>query len=125
MVVHMSTVAVDFDGVIHKYGRGWHDGTIYDEPVPGAFQALNDLMKWHAVFIFTSRAPMPVANWITEQSGIECVLGHRAARQHFWNRKGVLLITNKKFPAIAYIDDRGIRFTDWTQTLADLAEFTR
>lgn len=125
MVVHVSTVAVDFDGVIHKYGRGWHDGSIYDGPVEGAFDALHELMLVHAVYIFTCRPPLPVANWITEQSGIECVLGNRAARQRFWNRRDVLLVTSKKFPAVAYIDDRGIRFENWMQAMGDMHRFVR
>ena len=29
----MKTIAVDFDGVIHKYSKGWQGGEIYDEPV--------------------------------------------------------------------------------------------
>ncbi|MFB4275740.1 hypothetical protein ACBJ59_10645 [Nonomuraea sp. MTCD27] len=45
----MATIAVDFDGVIHTYGKGWHDGSIYDEPVPGALDALRSLMKEYAV----------------------------------------------------------------------------
>ena len=27
-------VAFDFDGVIHRYSKGWQDGSIYDEPFP-------------------------------------------------------------------------------------------
>lgn len=51
------TVAVDFDGVIHAYTKGWQNGEIYDPPMPGAFEALDQLMATHPVFIHTSRTP--------------------------------------------------------------------
>lgn len=60
----MTTVAVDFDGVIHTYRKGWHDGTIYDEPIPGAFDALQALMRDHAVFVHTTATPTRlVSGW--------------------------------------------------------------
>jgi hypothetical protein len=31
----------------------------------------------------------------------------------FWNEKGVVGITSRKLAAIAYIDDRAVRFTNW------------
>lgn len=39
------TIAVDFDGVIHKYSKGWQNGSIYDEPVEGAKEALLELLE--------------------------------------------------------------------------------
>lgn len=38
------TLAVDFDGAVHRYSRGRHDGTIYDPPIPGALNGLRQLM---------------------------------------------------------------------------------
>jgi hypothetical protein len=117
----MGTVAVDFDGVIHAYSKGWHDGTIYDGFVPGAITGLTKLMQRHAVFVHTTRNARQVARWIDDRSGhgIECVI--RVPRSGFWNDRGCLLVTNRKLPAVAYIDDRGIRFDNWDQALADLA----
>jgi hypothetical protein len=60
----MNTIAVDFDGVLHAYSKGWHDGTIYDPPIDGALDALLALMEQHAVFIFTTREPEQVAPWL-------------------------------------------------------------
>jgi len=112
------TVAVDFDGVVHAYSKGWHDGTIYDEPNPGALDALRLLMRHYAVFIHTTRDPHDVAAWLRVH-GFECLTWLSRWAQ-FWNTQGVLLITSRKLPAIAYIDDRAIRFTNWTQALGEL-----
>jgi hypothetical protein len=124
----MPTVAVDFDGVIHAYSKGWQDGTIYDGPVPGAFDALRRLMDDHAVFVHTTRNASQVARWIEDRTGhgIECVtrVSPLPWRRTFWNERGLLLVTNRKLPAIAYIDDRAIPFTDWTQALKDLGKLT-
>lgn len=124
----MSTVAVDFDGVIHAYSRGWGDGTIYDEPVPGALKALRTLLEEHAVFVFTSRDPQQVADWLRER-GVEArtlydlrmVEGLSYSYGTFWDRRDVILVTDRKLPAIAYIDDRAVRFRNWAQALQELA----
>lgn len=121
----MSTVAVDFDGVIHTYERGWGDGTIYGDFMPGAVVGLSRLMSNYAVFVHTTRNASQVARWIEDRSGhgIECTTQIHPLpwKRKFWNQRGYLLVTNRKLPAIAYIDDRAIRFENWDQALADLA----
>jgi hypothetical protein len=115
------TVAVDFDGVIHAYSKGWQDGTIYDKPLPGAFDALALLMKTFAVMVHTTRDPASVGRWIKERGGIEtCWHADPATLPEFWNDQTCILVTSRKLPAVAYIDDRAIRFTDWQQALDDL-----
>lgn len=116
----MATVAVDFDGVLHTYSRGWADRTIYDEPVPGAIDGLRTLMRSYSVYIHTSRSPLPVAGWLSEY-GISALPESQGQMHEFWNYRGHVLVTQRKLPAIAYIDDRGIRFESWDQALADLA----
>jgi hypothetical protein len=123
VMARVQTVAVDFDGVIHAYSKGWQDGSIYDEPVPGAFDALRKLMKAYAVFVHTTRDPAQVGRWIKRRSGIETEWFEDTRNlPQFWNHQGSLLITGQKLPAVAYIDDRAIRFESWGQALSDLAE---
>jgi len=95
------TIAVDFDGVIHAYGAGWLDGTCYDLPVPGAKAALETLhSSGFRVVVFTTRQDLAaVATWL-----------------YFYNIPYDEL-TNKKVPALAYIDDRAVRFTNWPDIL--------
>ena len=115
------TVAVDFDGVLHAYSKGWHDGTIYDGPVEGALDALRILLASYAVVIHTTRDPAPVVRWLT---GFGFDAEYFPGEQpQFWNFQGAILVTNRKLPAFAYIDDQGIRFEGWPQALADLDRY--
>jgi hypothetical protein len=122
------TIAVDFDGVIHSYERGWADGSIYGDWKPDAMAALLTLLDRDAVFIHTTRNPRQVARWIERTSGhhIDCTTHTPRTwygrRKPFWNTRGLLLITNRKLPATAYIDDRAHRFEDWPTTMVALGE---
>ncbi|PRX66146.1 hypothetical protein B0I32_106282 [Nonomuraea fuscirosea] len=113
------TIAVDFDGVIHRYSRGWFDGTIYDEPVPGALDGLRTLMQHYAVFIHTSRSPQDVAPWLV-QRGFDVQVEYPGDPTQFWTERGALLVTRRKLPALAYLDDRAVQFTSWPLALAEL-----
>lgn len=109
----MKTIAVDFDGVVHKYSKGWHDGTIYDEPMPGALHGLEELMKKNVVFIHSSREPEQIQNWFAEQKFLFSTLIINKFR--FWNTQYVLGISQLKLPASMYIDDRAVRFESWSK----------
>lgn len=110
------TIAVDFDGVIHDYAQGWGDGTIYGDPTPGAHTALTHLMDRYAVFVHTTRVAVHAAEWITDRLAIPTTTVNPDGQ--FWNRQGVLLVTSRKYPALAYIDDRAVPYTgDWTTVL--------
>ncbi|MAF81175.1 hypothetical protein CL628_04145 [bacterium] len=108
------TFAIDFDGVIHAYSRGWQaSGDIYDKPIPGAREAMANLVsQGFQVAILTARlnpkfddAPeqkKKIITWLAENEFAEGVHYHE--------------VTNNKPSAIAYIDDRAVRFTNWDQT---------
>jgi hypothetical protein len=118
----MSTLAIDFDGVIHAYSKGWHDGTIYDPPLPGALEALHTLMETHAVYIHTTRDAAQVAPWLAER-GFQVCTDADAGSPAFWNERGRLLVTCRKLPAVASVDDRAIPFSNWGQALADVQRY--
>ena len=111
----MKSIAIDFDGVIHKYSKGWHDGSIYDETIDGWVEAIIRLQRaGYAVFIFSTRDPDQIVEWyyrdflINHPSAFEMqkILGS----QVFWNNDKVVGVTGRKLEAIAYIDDRAVRF---------------
>lgn len=118
------TIAVDFDGVVHAYSKGWQGGQIYDEPVPGAIDGLRALMERDAVYICTARAWLdPVAAWLNKH-GVPALVDTSGETRLLWEERGRLLVTWFKLPATAYIDDRAIRFESWPQTLADIERYT-
>lgn len=112
------TLCLDFDGVIHRYSKGWHDGTAYDEPVNGALDAIRRFMDaGHPVFILSTRRPSQIEAWIGKHAPdiSTSIISSVNDDAPFWNRAGVLGITRLKLAAELYVDDRGYRFTgDWT-----------
>jgi hypothetical protein len=99
-MVYRPKLLVDFDGVIHRYSRGWADGSTYDEPMEGAKEALNSLeVAGYEVVIFSTRDAQQIKDW--------CFL-HGFPKYR---------VTNIKEPSVALIDDRAIRFRHWDHAL--------
>lgn len=107
-------IAIDFDGVIHKNSKGFYDGTVYDEPIEGAFESIKKLHKeGYSIVVFTAKVK-PDRPLVEGKTGIELIKE--------WFAKYKMLpyikeITSEKPRALVYIDDRAIRFTNWDDTL--------
>jgi len=113
-----NNLAIDFDGVIHTFDKGYHDGTCYGEPIEGTKQALKLLSERYTLIIFTAKVKndRPL---VDGKTGMELVTQ--------WLQKHDLLkyiskVTCEKPRARYYIDDKAIEFLTWNQTLVKLGE---
>lgn len=114
------TVAIDFDGVIHKYSEGWKDGSAYDVPMDDTRASIELLIKsGYRVVIFSTRDPIQIQAWF-ETHLPEFRTAIMEPHERFWNNEGIIGITRHKPVAFAYIDDRAIRFHTWQMALAEL-----
>jgi|TARA_R110001583_G_scaffold16331_2_gene67067 hypothetical protein len=110
------TLAIDFDGVIHDHNLGFHDGTVYGDPIPGAIEAVKKLSKKYKIVIFTCKAN-PKRPLIDGKTGPELIWE--------WLEKHDLKscvedVTYDKINALYYIDDKAISFNNWDNTLKHL-----
>ena len=110
------TLAIDFDGVIHDHNLGFHDGTVYGNPIPGAIEAVKKLSKKYKIVIFTCKAN-PKRPLIGGKTGPELIWE--------WLEKHDLKscvedVTYDKINALYYIDDKAISFNNWDNTLKHL-----
>ena len=114
--VNAKRIMIDFDGTIHKYSKGWKDGTVYDEPISGAKQFIDQLKDdGFEVIIFTARL-----SEITH--GKEGVKKQKQMIKNWLKKYGIKIdgITAEKIPATAYIDDLAIEFDGvWNSELLD------
>lgn len=106
-------LGIDFDGVIHNFDKGFHDGTCYGDPLLGSLQALRLLSKKYRIIIFTAKAKpnRPLVNGMT---GIELVADWL---ERHGVRDCIAEITAEKPRAFLYIDDNAYRFNNWSDTL--------
>ena len=112
------SIAVDFDGVIHRYGKGWHDGTVYDEPMPGALEALARIHRRYRVVILTTRVNPGLHGGDAQLASVEAWL----ERHGFVKGEHYDEVTHEKVPALVYIDDRALHFDNWDQALDELGQ---
>jgi hypothetical protein len=100
-------IALDFDGTLHAYERGWTGFEPEDPPTPGAREAVAELRaQGYLVVVFSCRAlstlgAMGIRSWLAK---------HDIAVDD---------VTGTKPHAELYVDDRGLRFGgSWEDTLA-------
>ena len=105
-------VGIDFDGVIHLNSKGYYDGTIYDDPVPGAATSLVKLASKYTVIVYSAKARAD-RGLVNGKTGIELIWEwlqkHKMAQY-------VSKVTAEKPRARFYVDDKAIRFIDWEST---------
>ena len=102
-------IAIDFDGVIHKNSKGFHDGTIFDEPIEGVKKGLEYLSKSYKLVIYTCKAnpDRPLINGKTGSKLIYDWLVKYELDSYIYN------IVYEKPNAKYYIDDKAVRFINW------------
>lgn len=111
--VDAKRIMIDFDMVIHKYSHGWNEGIIEDPPINGVKEVIQKFRNdGYEVIILTSRLCSEFQDASFQKNQIEEWL-----RNYGIEVDG---ITEKKFPAEIYIDDRGYRFNgQWNKNTVD------
>ena len=105
-----STLAIDFDGVIHSYTSGWQGVTcIPDDPVEDVIEWLHAILDEWDVTIVSSRARTfrgrwAIRRWLREHAGTRW--------RTYGDSRGLhtIRVTAVKVPAAVYLDDRALRF---------------
>jgi CMP-N-acetylneuraminic acid synthetase len=107
------TLAIDFDGVVHKNSKGYYDGTVYDTPVEGAIDAIKKLSEDYTIMLYTFKGH-PERPSIEGKDGIQ---GTWEWLDKYGIKDCVKDIVWGKPNAKVYIDDKGYKFENWQDTL--------
>lgn len=101
------TIAVDFDGTIHDVKHPI-EGRRMGGPMKGAKEALEQLKnKGYRIIVF--------CYWASQSNKIQTIKDWMNYYQCPFDE-----ITNIKPNAVAFIDDKGIRFTNWKEVLKQI-----
>ena len=96
-------IAIDFDGVIHAH-KNPIEGRRMGPPIEGAKEALKTLSRKYNIIIFSV--------WGDKPKTIEDFMKYYELSFNS--------VTNIKPNATFYIDDRGLHFNSWSETLAEV-----
>ena len=102
-------IGIDFDGVIHRNSKGYYDGTIYDDPIEGSYEALEKLYEKYTIIIYTTKAK-PDRGLVNGRQTIELIW--EWLEKHDM-AKFVSKVTSEKPRAVCYIDDKAVEFYNW------------
>ena len=116
------TIALDFDGVIHSYEKGWQDGTIYGHVVPGFWEWAEEMAPRYELVIYSTRSNRvdgmaDMARWLDRKWNEHCLatnLIRPSPELHFATVKPSAWLT---------IDDRAITFNGvWSKLTAEFID---
>lgn len=110
----VNNIAIDFDGVIHTFDKGWHDGTCYGDPIEGSLDAIKFLSEEYNIIIFSAkvRPDRPLVNGKTGKELVGEWLEHHNIKQY------ITEVTHEKPRARFYIDDKALEFSgNWMDIL--------
>lgn len=108
---------IDLDGTIHKYSKGYDDGSLYDDAFDGAREVIDWLKRNnYEIVIFTTRASKENSDehGINYKDQIEKIARWLKKHNIYFDK-----ITSEKLAADFYIDDRAIHIPngDWKVVL--------
>lgn len=110
------TLAVDFDGVIADYSKGYQGPDVFGSPIEGAAEFLQKLHDegWR-IIIWTAREEIGLLKKYLDANKIP---------YDFVNENPDQSTTAKKVWADVYLDDRGLTFTgDWQKAYKEIESF--
>ena len=109
-------IGIDFDGVIHRNSKGFYDGTVYDDPIEGSFEALRAISEKYRIVVFSAKARED-RMLINGKTGVELIWEWL---EKYNMSQFVAEVTAEKPRAVCYIDDKAIHFTDWLSAIGKI-----
>ena len=130
-MVNKPILCLDFDGVIHRYSKGWQKGEIYDPVVPGFFEWALKASASFKLVVYSSRSKdheqgHEMVSWLWDRA--EEFFEDAKPPNIMGSEEIMRLFTfaHEKPPAFLTIDDRAMQFRgDWSAWWLDPARLLK